>query len=107
MIGVYGYAGEPTGQLRDAVASAALVVGGQRHLDALAVPAHLRIVLGPIGPAVDALAALDPALPAVVIASGDPLFFGVVRRLRAAGLQCRVVIFIILKASRKTIIPSK
>ena len=91
MIGVYGYAGEPTRQLRDAVASAALVVGGQRHLDALAVPAHLRIVLGPIGPAVDALAALDPALPAVVIASGDPLFYGVVRRLRAAGLRCRVV----------------
>ena len=90
MITVYGYAGEPTGQLRDTVAAAALVVGGQRHLDALAVPAHLRILLGPIGPAVDALAALDPALPAVVIASGDPLFYGVVRRLRAAGLRCRL-----------------
>ena len=91
MITVYGYAGEPSGQLRDAVASAALVVGGQRHLDALAVPAHLRIVLGRIGPAVETLAALDPALSAVVIASGDPLFYGVVRRIRTAGLKCRVV----------------
>ncbi len=91
MITVYGYAGEPSGQLRDAVASAALVVGGQRHLDALAVPTPLRVVLGRIGPAVEALAARDPALSAVVIASGDPLFYGVVRRIRTAGLKCRVV----------------
>lgn len=91
MITVYGYAGAPSAELRAAAAEAELVVGGQRHLDALAVPDEKRVVLGRIAPAIEALAALPNAAKAVVVASGDPLFYGVVRRIRAAGLPVRVV----------------
>ena len=91
MITVYGYIGAPSAGLREAVAGASLVVGGQRHLDALGVPDDRRIVLGRIGPAIDALQELPAEARAVVIASGDPLFYGVVRRIRAAGLKVRVV----------------
>ena len=91
MITVYGYIGAPSAELREAVAGASLVVGGQRHLDALGVPDDRRIVLGRIGPAIDALQELPADARAVVIASGDPLFYGVVRRIRAAGLKVRVV----------------
>lgn len=90
MIQVHGYLGAPSAELRAAVSRAALVVGGQRHLDALDVPTARRVVLGRIGPAIEALQALPDVAEAVVVASGDPLFYGVVRRLRAAGLACRV-----------------
>ena len=91
MITVYGYIGAPSPELREAVTGALLVVGGRRHLDALGVPDDRRIVLGRIGPAIDALQELPADARAVVIASGDPLFYGVVRRIRAAGLKVRVV----------------
>jgi precorrin-6Y C5,15-methyltransferase (decarboxylating) len=96
---------------RAALDAATLVVGGARHLDALglldrrhggsdgqsgecgqaptkAVPA--TITLGPLGPAIDALAA--HVGPATVLASGDPGFFGVLRALRDAGLEPVAVI---------------
>lgn len=88
---VYGYLGSPSPDLVDAAASASLVVGGRRHFDALDVPEAKRVVLGPLQPAIDALLALPEGADAVVVASGDPLFYGVVRRLRAAGLRPRVV----------------
>lgn len=91
MITVHGYIGSPSDGLRAEAREASLVVGGRRHLDALAVPAGKRVVLGPIGPAVEALAGLPAQAHALVVASGDPLFYGVVRRLRAAGLQVRVI----------------
>ena len=47
------------------------------------------IVLGPLRPALDALAAHDG--DAVVLASGDPGFFGIVRALRERGLDCVVL----------------
>ena len=90
MITVFGYLGRPSPELTDAAASAALVIGGRRHLDALNVPAERRVELGPLQPAIDALLALSEGDEAVVVASGDPLFYGVVRRLRAAGLTVRV-----------------
>lgn len=49
------------------------------------------IVLGPLDPAIEALAALPAGASAVVVASGDPLFYGVVRRIRQAGLRVTVV----------------
>lgn len=91
MITVFGYLGAPRPALVDAAASAALVVGGRRHLDALAVPEERRVVLGRIDPAIEAIRALPEGSEVVVVASGDPLFYGVVRRLRAAGLALRVV----------------
>ena len=46
-------------------------------------------MLGPLRPALDALAAHDG--DAVVLASGDPGFFGIVRVLRERGLGCTVL----------------
>ena len=86
MITVFGYLGSPRPSLVDALGTASLVVGGLRHLDALGVPEPRRVVLGPITPAIEALSALQDGEDAVVIASGDPLFYGVVRRIRMAVL---------------------
>lgn len=90
MIQVFGFIGETTAAMRKAADAATLVVGGRRHLDALAVPEDKRVVLGGIGPAIEAIQGLDEGQDVVVIASGDPLFYGVVRRLRGAGLPVRV-----------------
>ncbi|MFN8076224.1 MAG: precorrin-6y C5,15-methyltransferase (decarboxylating) subunit CbiE [Kineosporiaceae bacterium] len=68
-----------------ALGRAGLVVGARRHLDAVAVPAGARVVvMGEVTAALDALARHDG--DAVVLASGDPGFFGIVRRLRDRGL---------------------
>ena len=53
-------------------------VGGQ-----LALAGPRTVVLGELAPALDALAAHDG--DAVVLASGDPGFFGIVRALRQRG----------------------
>ncbi|MFD3488140.1 precorrin-6y C5,15-methyltransferase (decarboxylating) subunit CbiE [Streptomyces sp. NPDC058665] len=72
-----------------AVAEATLVVGGRRHLEEAAAVAGLReeiprVVLGPLAPALDAIArqhAVADGGRVVVLASGDPGLFGVVRAL--------------------------
>lgn len=70
--------------------AATLVVGGSRNLSAVDLPSNCRrIVLGTLAPAVQALHAHDG--PAVVLASGDPGFFGIVRTLRENGIQPRVL----------------
>jgi len=77
------------------LAGAGLVVGGRRHLDAVTVPAEAeRVVLGPLAPALDVIERhLDKGSRVVVLASGDPGFFGIVRvlaeRFGAAGLDVR------------------
>jgi precorrin-6Y C5,15-methyltransferase (decarboxylating) len=64
------------------LAGAELVVGGQRQLAAAAPPDRPRVVLGgDLQPALDAIAASQG--PVVVLASGDPGFFGIVRALAA------------------------
>ncbi|KAA5832484.1 precorrin-6y C5,15-methyltransferase (decarboxylating) subunit CbiE [Saccharopolyspora hirsuta] len=71
--------------------SARLVVGGKRHLDAHA-PEHARkLELGPLEPALNALSALSGDEHGVVLASGDPGFFGAVRALRERGIRCSVL----------------
>ena len=93
-ITVIGYSGADLGEDALAVlASATLVVGGARHLAARAVPIPdgvRTIPVGALGPALEALDAHDGN--AVVVASGDPGFFGIVRRLRAGGLEVARVI---------------
>jgi precorrin-6B C5,15-methyltransferase / cobalt-precorrin-6B C5,C15-methyltransferase len=72
----------------DALAGAEVVAGGRRHLAAVPVPdAAERIELGPVEPALAKLA----GRPAVVLASGDPGFFGIVRLLRERGHRPRVL----------------
>jgi len=67
----------------EVLAGAALVVGGRRHLDAVHLPEGAeRIVLGPLAPALDAIGEYaGKGLPVVVLASGDPGFFGIARAL--------------------------
>ncbi|MFF4032570.1 precorrin-6y C5,15-methyltransferase (decarboxylating) subunit CbiE [Streptomyces sviceus] len=68
---------------QECLAGAELVVGGRRHLEAAAVPADAeRVVLGPLAPALDLIERHhDKGSRVVVLASGDPGFFGIVRVL--------------------------
>ncbi|MFI9252505.1 precorrin-6y C5,15-methyltransferase (decarboxylating) subunit CbiE [Streptomyces sp. NPDC053069] len=67
----------------DVLAGAALVVGGRRHLDAVRLPDGAeQVVLGPLAPALDVIERyLEKRSRVVVLASGDPGFFGIVRVL--------------------------
>lgn len=90
MISVLGWDGAPLREAaRARLAAATLVAGGARHLAAAGVPAGVpTLVMGDVGAAVEAVAGYDG--DAVVLASGDPGLFGVVRRLRAAGIEPEV-----------------
>jgi precorrin-6Y C5,15-methyltransferase (decarboxylating) len=70
----------------DALQRASLVVGARRHLAAHAANAPRTIELGPLDPALAELRA-HAGGSAVVLASGDPGYFGVVRALRDSGLD--------------------
>ncbi|SBW23236.1 precorrin-6y C5,15-methyltransferase subunit CbiE [Candidatus Protofrankia californiensis] len=81
-----------TDQAAGALATATLVVGGRRHLDALGrhLPAGVRtVVLGGVAAGLAELTGHFAAGggPAVVLASGDPGFFGILRTLRRHGLD--------------------
>lgn len=93
VVGVDAAGTPPHPAVAGALADARLVVGAARHLAALALPPDRpTVALGPLGPALDRLvAAVAAGTPAVVLASGDPGLFGIVRRLRAAGLPVRVL----------------
>jgi precorrin-6Y C5,15-methyltransferase (decarboxylating) len=77
--------GTGTGGPPPAVAAADLVVGAARHLAAAELPQDARrLVLGPLAPALDEIGAYAAAgRRVVVLASGDPGFFGIVRALGA------------------------
>ncbi|MBQ1032203.1 precorrin-6y C5,15-methyltransferase (decarboxylating) subunit CbiE [Micromonospora sp. C97] len=93
VVGLDAAGAPPHPALAPVLAAAGLVVGAARHLAAVPVPADAdTATLGPLAPALRRLAeAVDTGVPAVVLASGDPGLFGIVRRLRAAGLPLRVV----------------
>jgi precorrin-6Y C5,15-methyltransferase (decarboxylating) len=86
VVGMDGSALSP--QAEAALAAATLVAGARRHL-AVAPHQARTVVLGELAPALDALAAHDG--DAVVLASGDPGFFGIVRALRRRGLKFTVL----------------
>jgi precorrin-6Y C5,15-methyltransferase (decarboxylating) len=78
----------PPAGAAERVAAATLVVGAARHLSTVDSRAE-RVPLGEVADAIARLANHDG--PAVVLASGDPGFFGIVRALRAAGLDVEVL----------------
>lgn len=90
VITVIGLDGSPLSPAAStALAAATLVVGGRRQLATVPPPPGAAVVeLGPLEPALAALAGHDG--DAVVLASGDPGFFGIQRRLRERGLECAV-----------------
>ena len=82
---VVGVDGRPLGEAAlSALARARLVVGGARHLQTLAhlLPPAARTV--PVGADLEAVLGVlrDEPGPRVVLASGDPGFFGIVRALQ-------------------------
>ncbi|MFE5027370.1 precorrin-6y C5,15-methyltransferase (decarboxylating) subunit CbiE [Streptomyces sp. NPDC056656] len=90
---VIGWDGSPlTAAARSALGAATLVAGAGHHLALPEVPGRAeRIRLGSVGLAARRIAAHRGT--AVVLADGDPGFFGVVRTLRAPefGLEVEVV----------------
>ena len=83
-IGADGYEGL-TPLAQQVVAAAPVVIGAPRQLDLVPVPGLPWVRL-------DELFALVEAHPScVVLASGDPSFFGVAAALRARGLAVRVI----------------
>jgi precorrin-6B C5,15-methyltransferase / cobalt-precorrin-6B C5,C15-methyltransferase len=88
---VIGCDGRPFGpDATKALAAARAVVGAPRHLASAPIPAHARqIELKHLDETLDAVAARDG--PTVVLASGDPGFFGIVRALRARGITPGVI----------------
>ncbi|MET7455644.1 precorrin-6y C5,15-methyltransferase (decarboxylating) subunit CbiE [Streptomyces sp. NPDC005574] len=82
MITVVG-TGTGASDAREVPAGTRLVVGGRRHLEAARLPEGAeRVVLGALAPALDVIERfLDKREPVVVLASGDPGFFGIVRVL--------------------------
>lgn len=85
MIHVHGYLGELSPATRELARTAALVVGGRRHLADLGVEESRQVVLGALTPALERLAQAGPDAEVLVVASGDPGFHGIVRRIRLAG----------------------
>jgi precorrin-6Y C5,15-methyltransferase (decarboxylating) len=88
---VIGCDGRPPGpDVTKALAEARTVVGAPRHLRVAPVPPHAeQLELRHLGEALDAIAAREG--PTVVLASGDPGFFGIVRALRARGITPHVI----------------
>jgi precorrin-6B C5,15-methyltransferase / cobalt-precorrin-6B C5,C15-methyltransferase len=88
---VIGCDGRPFGsEAAQALATARLVIGAPRHLAAAAIPPGAeRIEIKHLDAALDALAARSGLI--AVLASGDPGFFGIVRTLRARGIEPRVI----------------
>lgn len=90
---VIGYDGAPlSAAARTALRAATLVAGGARHLDAVDVPdAAERVVMGNVHVAARRIS--EHRGSAVVVASGDPGFFGIVRILRRPeyGLELEIV----------------
>jgi len=80
-----GYDGSPLAQrAMDRLGSASLVAGGKRHLEAVRPPKRARrFVMGDVAAALDEIAEADGDV--VVLASGDPGFFGILRALRERG----------------------
>lgn len=84
MIHVHGYSGSFDADTLALAARATMVMGGDRHLDALGIEPERRIRLGAITPALARLDELPDGAEVLVIASGDPGFYGVLRRIRLA-----------------------
>lgn len=73
---------------RDLLKEATLLVGGERHLRNVDFQAE-RVTLGPLEPALERIVAHEGHV--VVLASGDPGFFGIVRALRDKGIRPTVI----------------
>jgi len=84
VITVVGLDGSPLSPVAvERMSTASLVMGGRRHLREIPVPEHVPTVALRDDPAEALRAVLEAPGDVVVLASGDPGFFGVLRLLRA------------------------
>jgi precorrin-6B C5,15-methyltransferase / cobalt-precorrin-6B C5,C15-methyltransferase len=82
--------GPPSPRAAAALAAAHVVVGAPRHLNAAQIPPGAeQVELKHLDEALDVVAEAPGEV--VVLASGDPGFFGIVRALRATGITPRVI----------------
>ena len=80
----------PSPQASQALATAQQVIGAPRHLAAVPIPPGAeRMELKHLDATLETIDARSG--PVAVLASGDPGFFGIVRALRARGIQPRVI----------------
>ena len=80
----------PSPQASQALATAQHVIGAPRHLAAVPIPPGAeRMELKHLEATLETIDARSG--PVAVLASGDPGFFGIVRALRARGIQPRVI----------------
>ncbi|WP_052459981.1 precorrin-3B C(17)-methyltransferase [Tessaracoccus massiliensis] len=91
MITLFGLLGLPSPELRAAVATADLVVASARHLAVLDAPEERTFHLRGVSAAVDAIRSQPADDTVVVVASGDPLFYGIGARLRREGFTFTTV----------------
>ena len=84
VITVVGYDGSLPAGAVERLAAASLVMGGRRHLAQVDVPASARTIALRDDPAAALRAVAEESGDVVVLASGDPGFFGVVRAVRRA-----------------------
>ena len=77
-VGCQGLTGEQTGML----ARCGLIVGDPRHLALVEEMAAEKLAISPLVPALDSIRLRLADGDVGVLASGDPLFFGIGRRLR-------------------------
>ena len=91
MITVIGLDGGPLAAVAaKRLDEATLVAGGARHLAAVEVPVGAEtVVMGNVASAVERIATHHGRV--VVLASGDPGFFGIAGTLRRAGLDAEIV----------------
>ena len=88
MITVVGYDGSPLSpQAQQRLAGASLVVGGARNLEP--VDGGRQFVMGDVSAALDEVQATDG--DTVVMASGDPALFGILRVMRERGMRPEVL----------------
>ncbi len=90
---VIGCDGRPFGpEAAGALSRAERVAGAPRHLHSAPIPASAeRIEIKHLDEALDTLGTHADQRRTVVLASGDPGFFGIVRALRARGLRPQVI----------------
>ena len=88
-VGSQGLTGEQTGML----ARCGLIVGDRRHLAQVAEMAGEKQAISPLAPALERIRLALVAGDVGVLASGDPLFFGIGRRLLHEFLGRHLAVF--------------
>lgn len=82
VVGMGMSARDVTADQREIIASAHILMGGRRHLDQFAdLPMEKQVITGKVADTIDFIRRHRADGPIVVLASGDPLFYGIGARI--------------------------